>query len=152
MLITKTHVPSILFRWNTTFSSNKKNNFSLYSWELSRRLLDTCIKCCLLQFAEFIIYYWWSFDIVYTDNDLSQFMPMFHFYTPWKWQKASGFLKFSGGRKMTNIHTKYLTYIYACVKDECIRNRQTYLPLPNLLTLPLHCRLRRRLSIAPIHD
>ena len=31
---------------------------------------------------------------------LTHFQPMFNFYTPWKHQKAVGFLKFSGGIKV----------------------------------------------------
>ena len=33
---------------------------------------------------------------------LSYFKPMFHFYTPWKRQKISGFLTFSGGTEIEN--------------------------------------------------
>ena len=35
---------------------------------------------------------------------LTHFTPMFHFYTPWKCQKARGFLKFSGSIKMEHGH------------------------------------------------
>ena len=29
--------------------------------------------------------------------NFNYFQPMFHFYTPWKYQKTAGFLMFSGG-------------------------------------------------------
>ena len=39
---------------------------------------------------------------------LTHFQPMFHFYTPWKHQKISGFLMLSGGVVYRNIGWKWV--------------------------------------------
>ena len=38
--------------------------------------------------------------LIYFNNVLTGFTPMFHFYTPWKRQKIVAFLPFSGGIEM----------------------------------------------------
>ena len=47
---------------------------------------------CLFQHCKFIIYP----EVIL----LTQLQPMFHFYTPRKHQKTSGFLMFSGGTEV----------------------------------------------------
>ena len=44
--------------------------------------------------------FWYLNTFSRTFNTLPHFMPMFHFYTPWKRQKTKGFLTFSGGIEM----------------------------------------------------
>ena len=40
------------------------------------------------------------FDNLSSEGFLTNFKPMFHFYTPWKRQKTKDFLTFSGGMEM----------------------------------------------------
>ena len=69
----------------------------------------------------FATIYWgfalWSKESIAT---LTYFQQLFHFYTPWKHQKAYGFLIFSGGIEVEH---------WLKIDQKCLR---TYLPLFHL--------------------